>query len=162
MTSSTSMLEAEWGSWQWEIRGLASRPMMPIGQWTFITNHGLVLNHVFHNPRHTAREIANQIGVTERTAHKIVSDLETAGYIERRKSGRRNVCRPGAAASPPHQARHPCLRPARCADGPKPRGRWSFQSACIEVGEPMRLCLRSSSTRTSRVRFGYEATLPVR
>ena len=85
------MLEAEWGSWQWEIRGLASRPMMPIGRWTFITNHGLVLNCVFQNPRHTAREIANHVGVTERTTHKIVSNLETAGYIERRKSGRRSV-----------------------------------------------------------------------
>ena len=31
------------------------------------------------------------IGVTERTTHKIISDLEEAGYITRRKSGRRNV-----------------------------------------------------------------------
>lgn len=60
-------------------------------RWTFITNHGLVLNYIFHNPRSTAREIANHIGVTERTTHKIISDLELAGYIERRKSGRRNL-----------------------------------------------------------------------
>lgn len=59
--------------------------------WTFITNHGLVLSYIFHNSRSTAREIANQIGVTERTTHKIISDLEAAGYIERRKDGRRNV-----------------------------------------------------------------------
>ncbi len=39
----------------------------------------------------TAREIADQIRVTERTVHKIISDLEQAGYIARRKSGRRNV-----------------------------------------------------------------------
>ena len=61
--------------------------------WTFITNHGLVLSYIFHNSRSTAREIANYIGVTERTTHKIISDLEAAGYIERRKSGRRNVYR---------------------------------------------------------------------
>ncbi len=62
-------------------------------RWTFITNHGLVLSYLFHNSRSTAREIANYIGVTERTTHKIISDLELAGYIERRKSGRRNIYR---------------------------------------------------------------------
>ena len=62
-------------------------------QWTFITNHGLVLSYISHYPRSTAREIANAIGVTERTTHKIISDLERAGYTERRKSGRRNVYR---------------------------------------------------------------------
>ena len=66
---------------------------MPATRWTFITNHGLVLSYIFHNPRHTAREIASHIGVTERTTHKIISDLEAAGYIQRRKSGRRNVYR---------------------------------------------------------------------
>ena len=60
-------------------------------RWTFITNHGLVLAYIFHNPSHTAREIANHVGVTERTTHKIITDLETAGYIERRRSGRRNL-----------------------------------------------------------------------
>ena len=62
-------------------------------RWTFITNHGLVLSYISHNSRHTAREIANAIGVTERTTHKIISDLELEGYIERRKVGRRNVYR---------------------------------------------------------------------
>ena len=59
--------------------------------WTFITNYGLVLSYIFHNPSHTAREIANHVGITERTTHKIISDLEEAGYIDRRKSGRRNL-----------------------------------------------------------------------
>lgn len=62
-------------------------------RWTFITNHGLVLSYISHHSRSTAREIANYIGVTERTTHKIISDLEFAGYIERRKDGRRNVYR---------------------------------------------------------------------
>lgn len=64
--------------------------MPPPPRWKFITNHGLVLSYISHNPRSTAREIANEIGVTERTTHKIISDLEEAGYIERRKDGRRN------------------------------------------------------------------------
>ena len=67
--------------------------MVDHARWTFITNHGLVLSYITHNSRSTAREIANYIGVTERTTHKIISDLELAGYIERRKSGRRNVYR---------------------------------------------------------------------
>ena len=62
-----------------------------LSRWTFITNHGLVLSYISHNPTSTAREIANFIGVTERTTHKIISDLENAGYIRRRKIGRRNV-----------------------------------------------------------------------
>ena len=60
-------------------------------KWTFITNHGLVLSYILHNPPSTARELANYIGVTERTTHKIISDLEEEGYIQRRKIGRRNV-----------------------------------------------------------------------
>jgi len=60
-------------------------------RWTFITNHGLVLAYIFHNPSHTAREIANHVGVTERTTHKIITDLESKGYIGRRRSGRRNL-----------------------------------------------------------------------
>jgi len=60
-------------------------------RWTFITNHGLVLSYISHNSTSTARVIAQSIGVTERTTHKIISDLEFAGYITRRKTGRRNA-----------------------------------------------------------------------
>ena len=65
--------------------------MTSSSRWTFITNHGLVLSYISHNSTSTAREIAQYIGVTERTTHKIISDLKEAGYIARRKSGRRNV-----------------------------------------------------------------------
>ena len=65
--------------------------MTPSTRWTFITNHGLVLSYISHNTTSTAREIAQFIGVTERTTHKIISDLEIAGYITRRKVGRRNA-----------------------------------------------------------------------
>ena len=60
-------------------------------RWTFITNHGLILSYLSHKASSTAREIAMYVGVTERTTHKIISDLETEGYITRRKTGRRNV-----------------------------------------------------------------------
>ena len=67
--------------------------MPSTSRWTFITNHGLILNYVFHNPTSTAREIANHVGVTERATHKIISQLEIEGYIVRRKNGRSNVYR---------------------------------------------------------------------
>ena len=65
--------------------------MTSSARWTFITNHGLELSYISHNSTSTAREIAQSIGVTERTTHKIISDLELAGYITRRKTGRRNA-----------------------------------------------------------------------
>ena len=60
---------------------------------TFITNHALVLSYISHNPRSTAREIANHIGLTPRSVHKIISDLDMAGYVARRKSGRGHIYR---------------------------------------------------------------------
>ncbi len=65
--------------------------MTTSNSWTFITNHGHVLSYVSRFPSHTAREIAGYVGITERTTHKIISDLEVAGYIKRRRIGRKNL-----------------------------------------------------------------------
>jgi len=64
-----------------------------MSDWTFITNHGLVLASIAKNPENTAREISGDIGITERTAHKIIIDLEQEGYIKRIKVGRQNTYR---------------------------------------------------------------------
>ncbi|MCL2678689.1 MAG: winged helix-turn-helix domain-containing protein [Dehalococcoidia bacterium] len=61
-----------------------------MSDWSFITTHGLVLATVAKYPRSTAREIGDTVGVTERTAHKLILDLEEAGYITKTKVGRRN------------------------------------------------------------------------
>lgn len=61
-----------------------------MGDWTFITNHGLVLATIAKHPNLTAREIGDSIGVTERTAHRIIMDLEAEGYITKIKVGRQN------------------------------------------------------------------------
>jgi DNA-binding IclR family transcriptional regulator len=61
--------------------------------WTFITNHGLVLAAIAKNPENTAREISGDVGITERTTHKIIADLEKEGYIERVRVGRQNTYR---------------------------------------------------------------------
>ena len=59
-------------------------------EWSFITNHGLVLASIAKHPRSTAREIGDTVGITERTAHKIIIDLEECGYITKTKVGRKN------------------------------------------------------------------------
>jgi predicted transcriptional regulator len=52
-----------------------------MAEWTFVTNHAVVLSCVAKNPRITAREMADQIGITERAVRKIVKDLETEGFL---------------------------------------------------------------------------------
>ncbi len=58
--------------------------------WSFITNHGLVLAVIARGLGRTAREIGDVVGITERSAHKIISDLEAAGYVTKTKVGRLN------------------------------------------------------------------------
>ena len=60
-----------------------------MAEWTFVTNHAKVLSFLAKQPRITARELAASIGVTERTVRKIIADLDEAGYITKKKQGRR-------------------------------------------------------------------------
>ena len=62
-------------------------------EWTFVTNHGLVLASIAKHPQKTAREIGDDVGITERTAHKIIMDLDKEGYITKTKVGRHNAYR---------------------------------------------------------------------
>jgi DeoR/GlpR family transcriptional regulator of sugar metabolism len=57
--------------------------------WKFVTNHALVLCLIAQQPRITAREIASKIGITEKTTHNIINDLEYDGYIDKTREGRR-------------------------------------------------------------------------
>ena len=59
--------------------------------WTFLTNHGHVLVCVAQNPDIRISAIADLVGIGERAAHRIVSDLVEGGYLMRKKEGRRNV-----------------------------------------------------------------------
>ncbi len=58
--------------------------------WTFLTNHSHVLICLRRNPDLRLRDIGDLVGITERSVFNIVNDLEAAGYIERRRVGRRN------------------------------------------------------------------------
>jgi hypothetical protein len=63
----------------------------PVPTWTFLTNHAQVLVCIAADPAIRLREIGDAVGVTERAAHRIVSDLVAAGYVTRTRSGRRNI-----------------------------------------------------------------------
>ena len=58
--------------------------------WSFLTNHAQVLLCIAQNPAIRLREIGDAVGITERAAHRIVTGLADAGYISRRRVGRRN------------------------------------------------------------------------
>ena len=58
--------------------------------WRFITNHTQVLLCISQNRETRLRDIATEVGITERAAQRIVADLVDAGYVTRQRSGRRN------------------------------------------------------------------------
>lgn len=65
----------------------------PARSWTFFTNHTHTLLCLYRNPRAILREVALEVGITERNVQRIVADLEEAGILERVREGRRNVYR---------------------------------------------------------------------
>jgi len=57
----------------------------------FLTNHAHVLLCVARDAGIRHRDLAEQVGITERAAQRIVADLVEAGYLERTRVGRRNT-----------------------------------------------------------------------
>ena len=62
-------------------------------RWTFLTNHAHVLAVLHSNPHLVLRQVAIEVGITERAVQRIIQDLEEGGFIEREKVGRRNQYR---------------------------------------------------------------------
>ena len=58
--------------------------------WSFLTNHAYVLYCVARQPGIRLVEIAASVGIRERAAHRIVAELEEAGYLTRHRMGARN------------------------------------------------------------------------
>ena len=75
-------------------------------RWTFLTNHGHALICINRDPEIRLREIAAQLGVTERTAHAVVNDLVESGYVDRIRVGNRSRYR----VHPERPLRHPVER----------------------------------------------------
>ncbi len=62
-------------------------------QFPFVTTHGRVLAFLAKHPRGTTREIAEAVGVTDRTAYAVIRDLAKEGYITSKRVGRQNLYR---------------------------------------------------------------------
>ena len=58
-------------------------------RWEFLTNHAQVLVCIARDPGLRLRDIAEGVEITERAAHRIVTELAAAGYITRERNGRR-------------------------------------------------------------------------
>jgi DNA-binding transcriptional regulator PaaX len=61
-----------------------------MAKWGLLTNHAGALICIAHDPGVRLREIAAVLGISERSAHAIVSDLIDVGYVIKEKHGRRN------------------------------------------------------------------------
>jgi hypothetical protein len=74
--------------------------------WTFLTNHAHVLICIAQDPESRLRDIAERVGITERSTQSIVADLVEGGYLTRHRVGRRNHY----AVNPELPFRHPIER----------------------------------------------------
>jgi DNA-binding IclR family transcriptional regulator len=61
-----------------------------MANWSFLTGHARVLLCIAHDPGARLRDIAAGLGITERSAYGIVTELAQAGYVVKQKDGRRN------------------------------------------------------------------------
>ena len=61
-----------------------------LARWTFLTNHAHVLAVLHSDPQLVLRQVAIEVGITERAVQRIIQDLEEGGFIQREKVGRRN------------------------------------------------------------------------
>jgi hypothetical protein len=61
-----------------------------MASWNFLTSHARVLLCLAHDPAVRLRDVAASVGITERSAHGIITDLAGAGYVVKQKDGRRN------------------------------------------------------------------------
>jgi DNA-binding MarR family transcriptional regulator len=59
--------------------------------WSLFTNHAVVLAYVVEQSDRTVREIASEIGLTERATLSILGDLSAAGIVDRHRQGRSNT-----------------------------------------------------------------------
>jgi DNA-binding MarR family transcriptional regulator len=84
----------------------------PHGTWVFLTNHAHVLLCIARDPQSRTRDIAEDVGITERAAQRILADLIADGYATRTKIGRRNHYK----VNPQGHLRHPTFRNVAIGD----------------------------------------------
>ena len=87
-------------------------PQAAASGWDFLTNHAHVLMCVAHDPGMRLRDIAAAVGITERAAHRILSQLVEEGYVARERVGRRNRYQ----VKPELPLRHPLVQGREVGD----------------------------------------------
>jgi hypothetical protein len=92
--------------------GNGTLPTPVTRHWDFLTNHAHVFLCVAHDPGIRLRDIASAVGITERGAHKILSDLVDEGYVTRERRGRRNHY----TIKPELPLRHPLVQKQEVGD----------------------------------------------
>lgn len=83
-----------------------------MADWTFFTNHAHVLLCITRDSGIRIRDLADQVGVTERAAQRLVAELVDAGYLDRTRDGRRNRYRVRTDLP----LRHPVEQPHRVGE----------------------------------------------
>ena len=58
--------------------------------WTFFSNYAHVLVCLAEDPQARLRDVAGRVDITERTAVRLITQLDEAGILKRVKEGRRN------------------------------------------------------------------------
>jgi len=61
-----------------------------MSDWNFFSNHAHVIFILSLKESITIRELALEVGITERFAHKVISELSINGYVTINKKGRQN------------------------------------------------------------------------
>jgi IclR helix-turn-helix domain len=64
-----------------------------VASWSFLTSHARVLMCIAHDPGARLRDIAAGLGITERSAYGIVTEMAEAGYVVKQKDGAATVTR---------------------------------------------------------------------
>lgn len=89
-----------------------SKGKADVHEWTFLTNHSHVLLCLVKDSTMRMKDVAAEVGITERAVQRIISELEETGYVEHVRKGRRNAYRVHGARS----LRHPIERHRRIRD----------------------------------------------
>jgi predicted transcriptional regulator len=93
-------------------RNTQQGPQTRTTRWDFLTNHAHVLTCVADDPGIRLRDIAAAVGITERAAHRILSELVDEGYVLRERDGRRNRYQ----VVPERPLRHPLVQERAVGD----------------------------------------------
>ena len=62
----------------------------PGADWNFFSSHAHVLVCLADDPLARLRDVAARVGITERTAFRLITELDEADIVTRLKEGRRN------------------------------------------------------------------------